>query len=70
MSGLTIVYVTFAIVATSILGYLFLIARRHREVDDELAVLTAKLGETGEPRPVWGSHCPAPSPESSESEAN
>ncbi len=50
MSGLTVVYVTFAIVAASILGYLFLIARRHREVDEELAELTARLREAGELR--------------------
>jgi hypothetical protein len=50
MSGLTVVYVVFAIVVGSVFSYLFLMSKRHREVDEELAELTARLGETGERR--------------------
>ena len=50
MSGLTVVYVVFSIVVGSIFAYLYLMSMRHREVDEELAELAARLGEAGEPR--------------------
>jgi CcmD family protein len=44
MSGITVVYVVFAIVIAAIFGYTFLIARRQRDIEaemDELKSLVA-----------------------------
>ena len=43
MSGLTVVYVVFAITVASMFGYLLLLSRREREVAAE----TAELRELG-----------------------
>ena len=47
MSGITAVYVVFAIVIASIFGYVFLLARRQREVELELDDLQARLADKG-----------------------
>ena len=36
MSGITVVYVVFAIVLASIFGYVFLLSRRQREIEVEI----------------------------------
>ncbi len=36
MDGITVVYVVFAIVIAAIFGYTFLIARRQREIEQEM----------------------------------
>ena len=36
MSGITVVYVVFAIVLASIFGYIFLLSRRQREIEAEI----------------------------------
>lgn len=50
MSGITAVYVVFAIVIASIFGYVFLLSRRQREVELELADLEARVAEKGKGR--------------------
>ncbi|MSQ26246.1 MAG: CcmD family protein [Dehalococcoidia bacterium] len=50
MSGITAVYVVFAIVIASIFGYVFLLSRRQREVELELDDLQARLAEKGKGR--------------------
>ena len=36
MSGITVVYIVFAIVLASIFGYIFLLSRRQREIEVEI----------------------------------
>ncbi len=36
MSGITVVYIVFAIVLASIFGYTFLLSRRQREIEVEI----------------------------------
>lgn len=43
MSGITVVYVVFAIVIACIFGYVFLISRRQREIEAEMDELKAVL---------------------------
>ena len=50
MSGITAVDVVFAIVIASIFGYVFLLSRRQREVELELADLEARVAEKGKGR--------------------
>ena len=39
MSGITAVYVVFAIVLAALFGYLYLLSRRQRELESDLEVL-------------------------------
>ena len=39
MSGITVVYIVFAIVLASIFGYIFLLSRRQQEIEVEIEEL-------------------------------
>ena len=48
MSGITAVYVVFAIVIASIFGYTFLLSRRQREIETEIDELKDRIAGRGE----------------------
>ncbi|MEE9286057.1 MAG: CcmD family protein [Dehalococcoidia bacterium] len=45
MSGITVVYIVFAIVIASIFGYTFLISQRQREIETEMDELKRIMAE-------------------------
>ncbi len=45
MSGITVVYVVFAIVLASIFGYAFLLSRRQKEIEAEVEELRERVGQ-------------------------
>jgi CcmD family protein len=47
MSGITVVYVVFAIVIASLFGYTFLLSRRQREIEADLDDLRREMAERG-----------------------
>ncbi len=49
MSGITVVYVVFAIVFASIFGYIFLLSRRQREIESEIDDLREIVDKGGRP---------------------
>ena len=48
MSGITVVYVVFAIVIASIFGYVFLLSRRQMETEAAIEELKEILNQRGE----------------------
>lgn len=50
MSGLTAVYVTFAISLASIFGYIFLLSQRQKETEMEVNDLREQLSRRGDSR--------------------
>ncbi|MCL0101488.1 CcmD family protein [Dehalococcoidia bacterium] len=48
MTGITVVYVVFAIVLVSIFGYAFLLSRRQRELEEAIQDLKETLLDRGE----------------------
>jgi len=51
MSGITVVYVVFAIVLAAIFGYVFLLSRRQRDIEAEVEELRDRVREKGASRP-------------------
>ena len=47
MSGISVVYLVFAIVIASIFGYMFLLSRRQREIEEEVEELKEMVRRRG-----------------------
>ena len=50
MSGITVVYLVFAIVIARLFGYTFLISQRHRESEAEMVELRGVLAANNDDR--------------------